>query len=107
QDVITARAVPSIGWAEQSMEIQNYHQNLMDLLPAVTSYGAHWHQIAGRFRSVFNELTAVELQEATRARLHFLTMREGGFSGSVFALEAAAVLETMMSQFFTAPPTLG
>ena len=99
-DLIDQAAVPQVAWSTDTTEIERYHAALLEVLPSLASHDAHWNSTGEKFRGFFSTLPRPEIEQATRNRLHFVAMREGGFRGSMFALETAAVLERMMESLF-------
>jgi hypothetical protein len=82
------------------MEIERFHAALLGAVGGVGSYGDQWARTGARYRSFFQTLDRRDLQEETRRRLEYQTGLESGFRGSIFLLEATAVLDLMRDAFF-------
>jgi len=66
----------------------------------LAEHGAHWNDIAARYRGFFAQLDQREIQNSSRTRLQYLANSGNGFRGSLFVLEASTVLDHMMTELF-------
>jgi hypothetical protein len=66
----------------------------------LAEHGAHWNDIAARYRAFFAQLDQREIQNSSRTRLQYLANSGNGFRGSLFVLEASTVLDQMMTELF-------
>ena len=106
-DLLQADQVASLVWTGSPMEIEKYHDALQLETRSLAQHGAHWNDIAARYRSFFGGLDAREIQNSARTRLQYLAQSGNGFRGSLFVLEASTVLDQMMLELFTAETTVG
>jgi hypothetical protein len=102
-DLLEPEQVASLDWASSPMEIERFHDALQGEMRELAEHGAQWNDIASGYRSFFGEaLDPRSIQHATRTRLQYLANSGNGFRGSLFILEAATVLDRMMSTLFEA-----
>lgn len=99
-EVVDQAWAAGMRWVEGEMEIERFHAALLDAVAGVGSYGEQWPRIQGRYREFFQSLDRRDLQEETRRRLEYQSGLESGFRGSIFLLEATAVLDLMRDAFF-------
>ena len=106
-DLLLPDQVSSLEWGSSPMEIERFHDALQHETRSLAEHGAHWNDIAARYRTFFSQLDQRELQNASRTRLQYLANSGNGFRGSLFVLEVSTVLDQMMSELFAAEPVAG
>ncbi len=106
-DLLQADQVASLVWTGSPMEIERFHDALQLETRSLARHGAHWNDIAARYRSFFGVLDAREIQNAARTRLQYLAQSGNGFRGSLFVLEASTVLDQMMLELFAGEAAVG
>jgi hypothetical protein len=89
------------------MEIERFHEVLQLETRTLAEHGAHWNDIAARYRAFFAQLDQREIQNASRTRLQYLANSGNGFRGSLFVLEASTVLDQMMTELFAGEAIAG
>ncbi|HET6232613.1 MAG TPA: cell division protein FtsA, partial [Longimicrobiaceae bacterium] len=99
-EVVDQAWAAGMRWEDGEMEIERFHAALLGAVGGVGSYGEQWARTGARYRSFFQTLDRRDLQEETRRRLEYQTGLESGFRGSIFLLEATAVLDLMRDAFF-------
>ena len=106
-DLLQAEQVASLVWTGTPMEIERFHDALQLETRTLAQHGAHWNDIAARYRSFFAGVDAREIQNSARTRLQYLAQSGNGFRGSFFVLEASTVLDQMMLELFAGEATVG
>lgn len=96
---IAASQVSMLRWRDDGSEIERLHEGLLEVLPGLTPYGAHWADISRDLNRFFEGLSGPQLRAATVNRLQYLAEKHGGYRGSLFTLEAAVVLDRMRDEF--------
>jgi hypothetical protein len=96
-------AVAHLSWESGPLEIQRYHDHFVAQLKQLGPQGAQWGENHRLVSALFDRLDATALQQRARTLLSYLASRHHGFHGSLFLVEAGAVLDTMMEDWFTAP----
>jgi hypothetical protein len=89
------------------MEIERFHEVLQLETRSLAEHGVHWNDVAARYRGFFTQLDRREIQNASRTRLQYLANSSNGFRGSLFVLEAATVLDQMMTELFAGETLAG
>jgi hypothetical protein len=95
--------VARVAWADGEMEIERFHRSVVQAARQFAAHGGHWTQAPARFERFFASMDGPALRQATRRRLEYLAELNDGFSGSLFILAAAGVLERMMDEFVGEP----
>jgi hypothetical protein len=95
-DVITADDVASIDWAEGEMEIERFHRSFLSLSGPIKSHGPQWPNTLQWLQSQVNGLRRSDLQQDTKGRLAWLAAANKGYRSSVFILEAATVIDSLL-----------
>ena len=106
-DLLQADQVASLVWNGSPMEIERFHDAVQLETRSLAQHGAHWNDIAARYRTFFAQLDAREIQNAARTRLQYLAQSGNGFRGSFFVLEASTVLDQMMLELFAGETPVG
>jgi hypothetical protein len=100
-DLLEPDHVASLAWMSSPMEIERFHHALQAETRDLAEHGAQWNDIASGYRRFFGEtLDPRSIQHTARTRLQYLANSGNGFRGSLFILEAATVLDRMMSTLF-------
>src|SRR5688500_2263425 len=99
-DLLLQDQVSSLEWTGTPMEIERFHEALQLETRSLAEHGAHWNEIAARYRGFFAQLDQRELQNSSRTRLQYLANSGNGFRGSLFVLEVSTVLDLMMTELF-------
>jgi hypothetical protein len=95
------RIVGGIHWEDETMEIERFHAALVKTAREhLTPLGGPWASVAARLERGFNGLPRASLQQATRTRLEALVRATGGVPGSLFMVEAGAMLDHLMTVLF-------
>jgi hypothetical protein len=95
------RVVSGIRWLEGPMEIERFHDVLVQAArEQLTPVGGPWATLPSRMQRAFRELGPTGIQRATRDRLDALVRTTGGVTGSLFMVEAGAVLDHLMDVLF-------
>ena len=94
--VIRAAEIPSLRWSGGPLEIERFHDALVGAAESLVEQGGAWREAASEFRGLFARLPRRELEDQARGRMEYLAQKEGEFRGSLFILEATAVLERML-----------
>lgn len=90
----------SIRWPDGELEGERFHASLLRACEGLLPLGGTWAELPDRYRTVFNGLGRAGLRNATTRKLDYVVNRAGGYRGSIFILEATAVLERMIDQCF-------
>jgi hypothetical protein len=93
-------SVAGLQWADGEMEIERFHKLFCEEVQGLVSYGPQWSGNAQRLREALLATNARELQQLTRARLQLIASSVGGFQGSLFIAEVAAVAAMLQDRFF-------
>jgi hypothetical protein len=102
EDVIEKSKVAQLDWSADDLEIERFHATLISKAAGLARYGGHWTANIASLRTALQRLDQAELKNTTRSRLAYLTAMNEGYTGSVFVLEAATVIDELMSEFFPA-----
>jgi hypothetical protein len=95
------RVVGGIRWEPGEMEIDRFHQVLVEAARQhLAPLGGPWSTVAARLQRGFRDLSGSALQQATRTRLEALVRETGGVPGSLFMVEAGAMLDHLMNVLF-------
>jgi len=94
-----AESAAALQWAEGEMEIDRFHASLVKASRLFADHGGHWAGAPARLDEFLKTLGAAGIRQATTRKLEYLARVHSGFSGSLFILEAAGVLERMMDRF--------
>jgi hypothetical protein len=86
-------------WVGPEMELERFHRALIRASRLFSAHGGHWTEAPAKLDRFFGSLPPKNLQQAIARRLEYLARVHGGFSGSLFVLGAAGVLEQMMDRF--------
>src|SRR5688500_15429020 len=89
------------------MEIERFHDAIQRETRSLAQHGAHWNDIAARYRSFFGGLDVREIQNAARTRLQYLAQSGNGFRGSLFILETSTGLCRMGLELLAGEATVG
>jgi hypothetical protein len=96
------RVVSGIRWPEGPMEIERFHDVLVKVAgEQLGSVGGPWTTLPAQLERVFREMGPTMIQETTLRRLTGLVRKTGGVPGSLFMVEAGAVLDHLMDVLFT------
>lgn len=102
---LDGRVVSGIRWPEGQMEIERFHEALVQAArEQLGPLGGPWATLPARMQRAFYKLGPVGIQRATRDRLELLVNTTGGVPGSLFMVEAGAVLDHLMDVLFTPGP---
>jgi hypothetical protein len=94
--------VGGIRWEDGAMEIEAFHRALVKAAREhLSPLGGPWGSAPDRLESAFRSLGPASLQQATRTRLEALVRATGGVPGSLFVVEAGAMLDHLMDVLFT------
>jgi hypothetical protein len=95
------RVVGGIRWEAGEMEIDRFHQALVEAARLhLAPLGGPWSSVAARLQRGFRDLSGTTLQQATRTKLEALVRETGGVPGSLFVVEAGAMLDHLMNVLF-------
>jgi hypothetical protein len=95
------RVVGGIRWEDEVMEIERFHDTLvLAARQHLAPLGGPWGSVAARLQRGFHGLPRASLQQATRVRLEALVRATGGVPGSLFMVEAGAMLDHLMTVLF-------
>jgi hypothetical protein len=92
--------ISTLRFDTKDSQIAKFHDAFLAALPMVIPYGPQWRQNEERLRTALRKLDLNDLHQFVTSRLQFLSQASGGFRGSMFILEAGAVLERMAPLFF-------
>ena len=92
--------ISTLRFDAKDSQIAKFHDAFLAALPMVIAYGPQWRQNEERLRRALGKLDLNDLHQFVTSRLQFLSQASGGFRGSMFILEAGAVLERMAPLFF-------
>jgi hypothetical protein len=97
----TTDTISGISWEEGPMEIDRFHEALIaSARERLATQGGPWAAFPGRLRHALDDLGPAGIQQATRVRLEKLLRETRGVPGSLFMVEAAAVLDHLMDALF-------
>lgn len=95
------RVVAGIRWEAGEMEIERFHRVLAQATEQhLAPLGGPWSSVSARLQRAFHDLSSTALQQATRVRLEALVRKTGGVPGSLFMVEAGAVLDHLFNTLF-------
>jgi hypothetical protein len=95
------RVVSGIRWAEGQMEIEAFHDVLVEAARThLGGVGGPWASLPAQLGRAFRDLGPAGIQRATHERLGALLRATGGVPGSLFMVEAGAVLDHLMEVLF-------
>ncbi|HEX2206059.1 MAG TPA: hypothetical protein VHG93_00135 [Longimicrobium sp.] len=95
------RVVSGIRWLEGPMEIERFHEVLVQAArEQLAPVGGPWATLPARMQRAFRDLGPTGIQRAARDRLEALVRTTGGVPGSLFMVEAGAVLDHLMDVLF-------
>jgi hypothetical protein len=94
-------AISGIRWESGPMEIDRFHAALaVAARERLSGVGGPWPAFPGYLERALQGMGGEGIQQATRGRLEKLLRETGGLPGSLFMVEAAAVLDHLMDAFF-------
>lgn len=99
--LLEAGDASGIVWADGTSELEKFHIALAAETRTFAAFGTHWQMTSQSLDQFFAALSSRDIQDLARHRLHYLAESHGGFHGSLFILEVAAVLDRMLGQSFT------
>jgi hypothetical protein len=83
------------------MEIETFHDVLVEAARQhLGSLGGPWGSLPGQLQRSLREMGPAGIQNATHRRLGALLRTTGGVPGSLFMVEAGAVLDHLMDVLF-------
>ena len=98
---VTGDAISGIRWDEGTMEIDRFHTALAAAAREhLSGVGGPWSAFPGHLERAVGGMGPEGIRQATRARLEKLLRETRGVPGSLFMVEAAAVLDHLMDAFF-------
>jgi hypothetical protein len=100
EDILLPAMIPQITWPNGKLEIERFHESLIEVSRGLKEYGGQWEDASARYADLFGRISSRELRDETIGRLEVLATREKGFRGSIFMVEVAVVLERMLKEFF-------
>jgi hypothetical protein len=89
----------TLRWNAEEMELQRFHRSVVRAARRMSGHGGHWTEAPAKLDRFFGELKTGVLQNGVARKLEYLARVHGGFSGSLFILGAAGVLDQMMDKF--------
>lgn len=89
----SAATVSTLHFDPSASEISRFHEAFVKALPDLARYGSQWGSIGTKLRARLNGLSLAAIHTHVSSRLQYLAQEQDGFRGSLFILEAAAVLE--------------
>ncbi|HEX8361783.1 MAG TPA: hypothetical protein VF613_16820 [Longimicrobium sp.] len=93
--------ISGIRWESGPMEIDRFHAALAGAAREhLAGVGGPWPAFPHHLEHALREMGTEGIHQATRGRLEKLLRETGGVPGSLFMVEAAAVLEHLMDAFF-------
>jgi hypothetical protein len=97
----TGDAISGIRWESGPMEIDRFHAALAAAAREhLSGVGGPWPAFPEHLEDALRAMGSEGIQQATRGRLDKLLRETGGLPGSLFMVEAAAVLDHLMNAFF-------
>ncbi len=99
----TGDTISGIHWESGPMEIDRFHGALAAAARQhLAGVGGPWPAFPGHLEDALREMGPEGIRQATRGRLERLLRDTRGVPGSLFMVEAAAVLDHLMDAFFAA-----
>ncbi len=96
------KVVGGIRWLDGQMEIERFHEVLVSAAREhLTPLGGPWASLPGRIQRALRDLGQAGIQRSARARMEALVRTTGGVPGSLFMVEAGAVLDHLMDVLFS------
>jgi len=93
--------ISGIRWEGGPMEIDRFHATLAAAArEQLSGVGGPWPAFPGYLEEALGRLGAEGIRQATRGRLEKLLRETHGLPGSLFMVEAGAVLDHLMDAFF-------
>lgn len=97
----TGDTISGIRWEDGPMEIDRFHARLAAAAREhLAGVGGPWPAFPDHLEQALRGMGAEGIQQATRGRLERLLRETRGVPGSLFMVEAAAVLDHLMDAFF-------
>lgn len=97
----TGDTISGIRWEGERMEIDRFHDTLAAAArERLSGVGGPWPAFPDHLEEALRRLGAEGIQQATRGRLEKLLRETRGLPGSLFMVEAGAVLDHLMDAFF-------
>jgi hypothetical protein len=97
----TGDTISGIRWESGPMEIERFHTALAAAArERLAGVGGPWPAFPDHLEQALRRMGAEGIQQATRGRLERLLRETRGVPGSLFMVEAAAVLDHLMDAFF-------
>ncbi|HEY0152220.1 MAG TPA: hypothetical protein VGB92_09495 [Longimicrobium sp.] len=90
-------------WAEGPMEIERFHQALVEVVRTGAPPGTSWFGGVGRLPDAVTRIERSWIQDTTRLSLSRLRHWDGTVPGNLFALEASVVVERLIDTLFERP----
>lgn len=101
----TGDTLSGIRWESGPMEIDRFHATLVAAARArLAGVGGPWPAFPDHLEQALRGMGTEGIQQATRGRLDRLLRETQGVPGSLFMVEAAAVLDHLMDAFFISYP---
>ncbi|HEX8452417.1 MAG TPA: hypothetical protein VF647_09990 [Longimicrobium sp.] len=99
----TGDTISGIRWESGPMEIDRFHTTLAAVArERLAGVGGPWAAFPDHLEAALREMGAEGIQQAARGRLERLLRETHGLPGSLFMVEAGAVLEHLMDAFVAA-----
>jgi hypothetical protein len=96
------KVVGGIRWQDGQMEIERFHDVLVSAAREyLTPLGGPWATLPVRIQRALRDLGQTGIQRSARERMEALVRTTGGVPGSLFMVEAGAVLDHLMDVLYS------